>query len=287
MDVENLEYLKKGLEITGFGNTMNGELEAKIKDQPKEFQLSMRGEYTREGKEPEKVDYKLDFRKSDMNERYFFNRYEAKLLNEDPAKEKSHTFYINKDWRVTAKEAFNLLSGRAVHKNMTTKDGDPYSAWIKLDFSAAKDKHNNFEIKQYTQGYGYDLLATLKKYPIREMEDSRSMTSLIEKLERGNLQAVTFVREGGKEEKMHIEANPQFKTLNLYDENLKKYYQANEKKEGQAGQEKGPDNIVGKSVEQGAEKANEKKTEKKESAKQEKAVEEGTQKKSKRKGVSV
>lgn len=51
----------------------------------------------------------------------------------------------------------------------------------------------------------------------------------MQSLERGNLHQVTFVK-GDKEEKMFIEANPQFKTLNLYDSNLKKSFRKTQKK---------------------------------------------------------
>jgi hypothetical protein len=37
-------------------------------------------------------------------------------------------------------------------------------------------------------------------------------------LEKGNLQPVTFIKEG-REEKMFVTANPQYKTLDLYDSN--------------------------------------------------------------------
>jgi hypothetical protein len=42
------------------------------------------------------------------------------------------------------------------------------------------------------------------------------------------LHQVTFAK-GDKEEKMHVEANPLFKTLNIYDENKKKVFQENRK----------------------------------------------------------
>jgi hypothetical protein len=51
----------------------------------------------------------------------------------------------------------------------------------------------------------------------------------MQSLERGNLHQVTFV-QGDKEDKMFIEANPQFKSINLYDGNLKKVFPENEKK---------------------------------------------------------
>ncbi len=235
MNEDNLKFLKDGLMYMGFGTKLQGELEEKIKQAPKEFQLSVQGEYKRPTGEVEKVDYKLDYRKSDTTDMFFFNRYKATLLNDlDPTKEKSQTFYVDNNRGITAKEAFNLLDGRAVNKDLLTKEKQPYNAWLKLDFSKA-DNHGNFELKKFTQGYGYDLLATLKKYPIRELDSSEMLVKLTSSLEKGNVQAVTFVREG-KEEKMHIEANPQFKTLNLYDADMKKIFQGNELRTSQSEQ---------------------------------------------------
>ena len=231
MNEENLKFLKDGLVYMGFGMKLQGELEAKIKEQPKDFQLAIQGEYRRPTGEAEKVDYKLDFRKNESTDMYFFNRYKATLLNDlDPTKEKSQTFYVDKGRGVTAKEAFNLLDGRSVNRDLIAKNNEPYNAWLRLEFSTT-DKHGNYEVKKYSPGYGYDLLATLKKYPIKELDSNDSLVKLVSSLEKGNVQAVTFVREG-KEEKMHIEANPQYKTLNVYDSDMKKIFQGNEKKEG-------------------------------------------------------
>lgn len=47
-------------------------------------------------------------------------------------------------------------------------------------------------------------------------------------LEKGNQHPVIFLKDG-KEEKMHIEANPQFK--NLYDSKMQKVFQGFEMKE--------------------------------------------------------
>ena len=49
-------------------------------------------------------------------------------------------------------------------------------------------------------------------------------------LERGNLHEVVF-QKNDKAERMFIEANPQFKSLNIYDSNMRKVFQENEKKE--------------------------------------------------------
>jgi hypothetical protein len=57
---------------------------------------------------------------------YFLNRYRATLKNDDPEKEKAQTFYITKNSGITAKEAYNMLSGRAVNKDLNNKEGQPF-----------------------------------------------------------------------------------------------------------------------------------------------------------------
>jgi hypothetical protein len=229
MNTNNLEFLKEGLKYMGFGDKLNADLEKNISQLPAEFKLNITNEYNKE-----KMDYKLDFRKSDQTDMYFFNRYEATLKNEDPTKEKSQVFYVTKNHGVTAKEAFNLLSGRAINKDLQSKEGQPFNAWLQLDFSQ-KDKNNNFTVKQYHTAYGYDLNATLSRYPIKELGTEEDKIKLMQSLEKGNVQQVTFIKDG-KEEKMFIEANPQYKSLNLYDSKMKLQYQGTEKKKTEAEQ---------------------------------------------------
>lgn len=228
MNTKNFEFLRDGLKYMGFGEKLNTDLETKIKEQPTEFQLTLQGEFKRDGV-TEKVDYKLDFKKSDQTDMYFFNRYQATLKGEDPSQDKSQTFYVTKNSGMTAKEAYNLLSGRSVNKDLTNKEGQPFNAWLQLDFKE-KDKNDNFKVKQYHSGYGYDLEAVLNRYPIKELSNDDEKLKIMKSLEKGNVHQVTFLREG-KEDKMHIEANPQFKTLNLYDAKMQKVFQGIEKKE--------------------------------------------------------
>jgi hypothetical protein len=228
MNTKNFEFLKDGLKYMGFGDKLNSELETRINEQPTEFKLSMQGEYKKDSG-VERVDYTLDFRKSDQTDMYFFNRYQATLRNEeDPTKEKSQTFYVTKNSGITAKEAYNLLSGRSVNKDLTNKEGQPFNAWLKMDFTE-KDKNDNFKVKQFTSGYGYELDKVLDKFPVKELADAEQKEKLMKSLEKGNLTSVTFQKDG-KEDKMFIEANPQFKTLTVYDASMKKMYQENEKK---------------------------------------------------------
>ena len=129
------------------------------------------------------------------------------------------TFYLNKGKGVTGKEAFNLLDGRSVHKDLVTKEGQPYKAWMQLDFEN-KGKNNNFEVKQFHEKYGFDLKAAVEKFPITELKDPEKEKALMQSLQKGNVQSVTIEKDGSSH-KMFIEADPQFKKVNLYDSNMK------------------------------------------------------------------
>jgi hypothetical protein len=230
MNKDNFEYLKNSLKYLGFGDKLNGDLEQQLNDQPDKFRLLTVGEYARDNVKGE-VRYVLDFKKSDTTDMYFLNGYRATLKHEDPNQEKTHVFYVNKGSGVTAKEAFNLLEGRSVHNELLNKEGQKYNAWLQLDFSE-KDKNDNFKVNMYHQNYGFDLAGTLSKYPIKELTENDNQV-LLKSLAKGNLHQVTFAREGGKEEKMYIEANPQYKSLNVYNSDLQRMTQSSDKREKQ------------------------------------------------------
>ena len=145
---------------------------------------------------------------------YFFNSYTAKLERTD-SQSREQTFYINKGKGITAKEAFNLLEGRAVFKELTNKEEQPYHAWLQLDFKN-KDKHGNYIARQYHENYGYDLAKSLSNLPVKELKHEAQRMELSRSLGRGNIQAVTLEKKD-RQERIFIEANPQYKTINLYD----------------------------------------------------------------------
>jgi hypothetical protein len=238
MNEKNTEYLKDRLFFLGFGEKINGELEKNIKAQKDQFQLAIDGEFSK-GDKKDVVKYLLDFSKSKENDMYFLNNYKATLKNDDSQKERSQTFYINKGTGVTAKEAYNLLEGRAVHKKLVNKQDEPYQAWIQL--SAQKNEQGNHKLQQYHTNYGFDLPKSLEKLPIRELTNPDQKDRLIKSLEKGNLQEVIFLRND-KEEKMFLEANPKDRNVIVYDESMRKQFQGikefrEEKKEVKEGKE--------------------------------------------------
>ena len=217
MNQKNFEYLKDGLKYLGFGEGLNNKLAEELASGKPEFQIKTVNEYGRD-----KVNYALDFRKSDSSDMYFFNKYTANFKPEGDSPEKAQTFYIKKNSGITAKEAYNLLNGRSVNKDLTNAEGQPYNAWLQIDFNQQDEKGNN-KFKMIHQAYGYDLDKELSKHPIKELNEPVTKERLMQSLERGNLHQVTFTK-ADKEEKMFIEANPQFKTLNVYDDRLKKVF---------------------------------------------------------------
>ena len=69
------------------------------------------------------------------------------------------------------------------------------------------------------------------------MTAEQDKTRLIESLQKGNCQSVTFIH-AGSEQKQFIEANPQFKTINIYDSNMQRisHKQGQDEKQGQGEQ---------------------------------------------------
>ena len=70
-----------------------------------------------------------------------------------------------------------MLEGRSVFKELANKEGVPYKAWMQIDFGN-KDKHNNHEVKQFHENYGYDVKAAVSKFPVAELKGSRKRKSI-------------------------------------------------------------------------------------------------------------
>ena len=207
MNEKNYDYLSSQLKYTGFGEELQGQLKEKLEKQEPQFVLTLQKAY---GKD--ETTATLHFRKSDETDMYFFNRYTMTLKNEQHPDAIKQTFYINpKEDNITLKEAYNLMSGRAIAKEMTTREGEKYNAWVQINFKET-EANGNFKMRQFHENYGYDLKAVLSSYPINELASEQQKQRLVESLERGNRQQVTMMLGGG-DVKIHIEANPQFKTF--------------------------------------------------------------------------
>ncbi len=211
MNEKNYDYLSNQLKYTGFGEDLQQQLKEKLQKQEPEFTLSFQKDY---GKDETVAT--LHFRKSDESDIYFFNRYNLVLKNDQHPDAIKQAFYINnKEDNITLKEAYNLMSGRAIFKEKINKEGEKYNAWQQLNFKET-DAHGNFKLRPFNDNYGFDLKVVLQNHPIKELLTETDSQRLIESLERGNRQSVTLTIQG-KEQKVFIEAAPQFKSLNFYE----------------------------------------------------------------------
>ena len=214
MNTQNLDFLKKSLLNLGFGEKVNEQLEKNINKKVPEFNLSVQHEFNQQ-----KVGYILHFKAGENQEMYFFNKFEA-TLKKGTDKEVNQTFYINKGNGITAKEAFNLMEGRAVHKQLFNKDGEKYQAWLQLD-DKNLTQNGNKEIKKFNENYGFDLGEVLLGKGIKEMNTQEGEDNLLRSLKKGNAQQIT-VERNGEEKKYFIAASPQYKTVDLFDHQMKK-----------------------------------------------------------------
>ncbi|WPU94812.1 hypothetical protein SNE25_04660 [Mucilaginibacter sabulilitoris] len=214
MNTQNLEFLKKSLLNLGFGDKLNDQLEKQINQKTPDFILDARHEFNQKA-----VDYQLHFKAGESDGMYFFNKFDAKL-NNGKDNEVNQTFYINKGNGITAKEAFNLMEGRAVYKQLYNKDSEPYKAWLQLDPDNLS-QNGNKEIKRFNDNYGFDLEEVLTGKGIKEMENAESKENLLRSIRKGNPQQITVTRGKG-EVKYFVTASPQFKTVDLYDHQMKK-----------------------------------------------------------------
>jgi hypothetical protein len=243
MNQENLDYLKEKLKYSGFEDRANAELEKKIKAGTDEFQIPVKLEI--EGRD---MVVDLHFRKSNTADRYFFNKYDVVLSNQDERiAPKSHTFYQNQG--ITAKEAFNLLEGRAVYKSLLNQENEPYKAWVQLDLSQ-RETNGNYKLNTYHENYGFDLKKSLENLPIKEMQDPTKTEWLIKALAKGNVYPVVMEVKG-KEEVMFLSASPKFKSVNVYDAQMRAVKTADlrlDKQQGPEDQDKKKDLERTKSV---------------------------------------
>lgn len=233
MNEKNVQYLKDQLKYTGFGETFDAELRENILKGDKDFKMIHTGIMNNGVPNKDTVTVELNFKKSDQSDMYFFNTYKVNLQKEENKPGLEQTFYINNDnTSITLKEAYNLMEGRSVNKDLKTREGEAYNCWLKFDFKNS-DENGNFKLQHYHQNYGYDLEAALEKHSIKELLTPQYKEDLINSLKKGNLQSVTFV-VGGEERKQFVEANPQFKTVKVYDSSMQRINDRESKTEKQS-----------------------------------------------------
>ncbi|MCJ8208118.1 hypothetical protein MUY27_00265 [Mucilaginibacter sp. RS28] len=233
----NLEKLKENLKYRGFDTIFDKILQEKLEDKVPEFTLQH---------STDQVIYDLYFNKSKDEDKWYFNKMDATLLPTEHRPEGyMHTFYENQG--ITAKEAVNLLEGRAVFKklNIYEKENDApdakykwtdqtYNAWLQIDFSSGRKENNQYELKRYSEfkkkqnsndpdELRFDLKQVLLANGIRDADNPLRSQQLLQSLGKGNL-AKTTRTLNGKEETVYVLADAMYKNIMLFDQNKKRLF---------------------------------------------------------------
>jgi hypothetical protein len=224
---KNLSYLETQLEILGFREDVKHnflkEMEANKNEENFDVRvtqfystpLTKKDDPSTLGSAVYELHYNKDKREDRENRFFFLNSYDASA-----GKNKMKVYVSSDQKNFTAKEAFNLLEGRSVYKkDIVKKDQTKYNAWINFDFEHLNEK-NQPTTNRYSDGFGFDVSAELKKLSLKENKYNDRHYQLVGSLEKGNLQAVTALVDG-KEKPMFIEAKPQYKNFKLYEINEK------------------------------------------------------------------
>lgn len=160
--------------------------------------------------ENERIDHALQFKKDEQGY-YQFDGFKTSLHDKSKSSENRQHYFSADDVSIfNAKQSYNLLSGRAVLTDGT---------WKQFDLND-KDADCNYRIKEFPESYGYSVEKALSQLPLKIL-DQFEFASLSASLKDGRRDEVLLLKEGA-EQKIFIEANPQYKSLNIYNESLKK-----------------------------------------------------------------
>lgn len=183
-------------------------------------------------------DGKVDFVKKEFQQTFY-----------SPVMKNSH--YIDRGKGYTVEQAANMLQGRSAYRDdMVSRAGVQYKAWSVYQFDQAKDKYGNYTIKQFGEGYGFDLKKELSTYGIKEMDKKETAEKLVTDIQNGNKPMVNVIGLDGEEKKLKIEAVPRYTNLNFFELSGKPVKREDYRKDQDLGKETGKDKSKSKSKEQ-------------------------------------
>ncbi|CAA9195815.1 hypothetical protein [Flavobacterium collinsii] len=203
---KNNQSLHEQVQRIGFRD-LSGKIDQQIKQGHEQFTIPV-SYYVNE---KERLNHELSFSK-DQSGQYQFEGYKTTLQNESKQDEdRSQYFKVQEGNSIDTTQAYNLLAGRAVQKE---------KSWIQLNLND-KDATGNHRIKEFNSNYGYDLEKAVRQLPLKELSNKTEADKLKDALKQGNRQPITLIKNGN-EHRFYIEANPQFKSVNIYDEHSRK-----------------------------------------------------------------
>lgn len=161
--------------------------------------------------EKEKIAHTLSFSKN-AEGHFELDGFKSSLQNNSEPEDKREYYFKNGlENNFKLNEVYNLLSGRAVQHNRS---------WFQLDFND-RDASGSYYLKEFRNEYAYDLEKVLKALPVKETSNQYEMEKLKNTLKEGERVSASLIKNG-KENQFYIEANPHFKSLNIYDQHFRK-----------------------------------------------------------------
>lgn len=218
-----LNYLKNQVKYLGMGESekLHKDLENAILSPDKNVDVKV--EYNNPDRlmKGNTISFDLHIGKGEQGG-VFLNSYTANLTMKN-GEERSQSFKVQKENNITAKEAINLLEGRAVkieHDRVDKETGElsRTESFIKLKLKDEKTEYGNYKYEWYNKGYGVDVDEIMKKSNLVFADDTQRERTK-KHLEKGNITEVSFVHDK-KEIKGFAVLNPQYKQLNLYDSTM-------------------------------------------------------------------
>lgn len=165
-----------------------------------------------------------------------------------------NTVFVNQGTGFSMTQSSNMLQrGSAYRDDLVSRQGAKYEAWNTYRFDEPRDNYGNLKIKQYSEGYGFNLQKQLDNYMIKEMDNPKAAKELIAELKDGGRPVVDVVNDQGESMRLRVQAMPRFGNLNFYQlngkpENREQFQR--ERKEESLGQE----NNSSKKLNQGKDK---------------------------------
>jgi len=201
MDERILHFNENQLKKSGFGEAFTQELRTQMEQGIPFIQHTFQKQF-----DGDRLEATLHLKKSAISDYYSLKKFDLQLQKEGLGNTIRHSFKItdtnfgtsqvsdhhfkNED-RFILQEAYNLLAGRSVYKNLIGPEGNKAHAWVKLNLKN-ESINSDPENKLYQTTYGFDLEKVLSNYPIKEIKSERTKLSLIQSLQRGTIKKVTF-----------------------------------------------------------------------------------------------
>lgn len=146
-----------------------------------------------------------------VRETFYLNDPKKNVNKEDPEAKKFQPLH-------TFKKAFSYLIGRPVRIEYQNANGESRKDWEQIDFKN-KLADGKFGKRTFNDSYGFDLEKVMSNYSMKDLANPAYKASLIQSLERGNLQKTPFVGNDGKETPLYVSPNILLGTMNTFQQN--------------------------------------------------------------------